>query len=155
MLLSSSHSHTYYKVLQQLTEKLFLRVNQLSRHNIIAPRKKKMIGIGRSIHCNRISQFQHAQLFVHVLMLLEKQMFKTSLKFCVTGFKKKIHTEISYFFTDADNDCIIDEIESQTKLILNVLQVVIVTSDSIGVKFNKAILYVGIIYIFIKYQYIN
>ena len=44
-----------YKIIQQLMDKVFLLVNWLSRHNIVAPCKKTPIGIGNNNHCNRLS----------------------------------------------------------------------------------------------------
>ena len=49
-----SEAYTIQKI-KQLTDKLFLLVNYLSGHNIFAPCKKFLIGIGKKTNCSRIS----------------------------------------------------------------------------------------------------
>ena len=51
----SSWRHIRCKIIQQLTDKLFLLANYFSRHNIFAPCNKTPIGIGNNNHCNRLS----------------------------------------------------------------------------------------------------
>ena len=46
-----------YKIIQQLMDKLFLLVNQLSRHNIYSLCKKTSIGIGNSIYTKKCLVF--------------------------------------------------------------------------------------------------
>ena len=82
---NSSQRHIRYKIIRHLIYKLFLRVNYLSRNNIFAAYNKTRIGIGNTNHCNRLSYFQHAQYFIHALML---SWYKTYLRIFVTGFKQ-------------------------------------------------------------------
>ena len=39
----------------RIDKKLFLRLNYLSSHNIVAPCNKTLIGIGKNNQCNRMS----------------------------------------------------------------------------------------------------
>ena len=50
MLLISSQSHTRYKIIQQLTDEILLRVNYLSKQNIFAICKIALNVIGGNIH---------------------------------------------------------------------------------------------------------
>ena len=55
MLFNSTQRYIRYKIIQQLTEKLFLLMNYLSGNNNFAPCKKTLIGIGNNNNFNRLS----------------------------------------------------------------------------------------------------
>ena len=66
---NSSQKYIRYKIIQKFMDKLFLLVNYFSRHNIFAPCNKAPIRIGNNNHCNKLSQLQHSQYFIYLLML--------------------------------------------------------------------------------------
>ena len=124
--------HTNYKIIQQFKDKLFLLVNQLSRHNIFATCKKTPIGIGNKNHFNRPLQSQHAHLIIGDVQDIPK-------KLCVRNKAETVIQRNPIIMTNADYDYILDEIECREKISLKGMGVLRMMMNHIDDNNNNAI----------------
>ena len=119
MPFNSSQRHISYKIIQQLTDKLFSLESLLSRHNIFAPCKKTPIDIGKKTLQQTII-FPTRTILHPRLDVITIRDFQDIPKTVYNRIQaKKTIQRHPIGMTDANYDYILDEIERREKLSLN------------------------------------